>query len=430
MTSVRSQSMRLVDESVSAAHLARDVARLSKTERLGSIVVPVLHGAIAVDEFLSPEARQHLEGQIYSYGRDLSKVYRTSRTGYGENELSIPDADQQVPLLGELRREIDELLLKIFPGEISAHAMQLRELTPKSSGHPRHVDYEKGADLITKSGETYGLTSISLSLPISWNDGVAPVFIVETPDGDVRQDRPGSLVIFGPTLFHAHPPTDQFTEPYLWLVTQVFFKIKEPRLTAAPAIRKPSVSVGMEGPTVARWADHFLTDPSALTLLQDSEERIRRAYAELLSGYETDPRSVLNEVERVEEHAGLVSETGIHFTSFCGHHFLPFHGTIDVTYEPRHVITGLGKIPRLVEVVSKRLQLQEFVVRDVAEYLREAVDAKGVYVVARAVHLCMHSRGPKSPATTTTCSYASGSLKHFLYELNPPADQRDEGPSR
>jgi len=297
--------------------------------------------------------------------------------------------------------------------------LQLRELMPKESGHPRHVDYEKAADIVVSRDERYALTSISLSLPISWNNGRAPLFIMETNRGEVLQSTPGSLAIFGPRIYHAHPPTDDFDNPYLWLVTQAFFasstKSSDGTHGESPAIHQAHVAggAGMGAQTIASWASHFISDQGALRTLHESESRIRRAHRELLAGYDTDPSTVLNEVERVSNYKGTVVSRDIDFTSICGHHFLPFFGTIDIAYEPGPVITGLGKIPRLVQVLARRLQLQEDLVRDIAVQISESLQAKGVIVIADAIHLCVHSRGPLSPNNRTRCVYALGTLEQF-----------------
>ena len=392
--------LKFIDPKLDVDRLRESLASRSVHHEVPGIGnVPVLDGAVVVADFLTPEARQHIEGQVYSSGTNLAEVYKTSRTGYGDNELNITEADRQIPLIGELRAELDSLLERIFPGEITAHALQLRELTPKASGHSRHVDYEKGFDVMKKDGRQRALTSLSLSLPISWNDGRAPVFIMETAEGKVLQGDPGSLAIFGPQIYHSHPPTTDFDKPYLWLVTQAFFR--------DPFEVRSSAGEG----TLASWASRFLKDRAALETLEVSERRIQRAYAEILSGYEVDPTTILNEVERVESYSGVVVERDIQFTSLCGHHFLPFYGTIDVAYEPNEVITGLGKIPRLVRALSRRLQLQELLIQEIAEQIMSSLDAKGACVVARANHLCIHSRGPLSPGSQTVCTYAVGSLE-------------------
>ncbi len=162
---------------------------------------------------------------------------------------------------------------------------------------------------------------------------------------------------------------------------------------------------------IADWVEKIAGDQAPLKDLREWEHRIVAAYAELLDGYTADIPAILNDIARVREHPGLVLEQGIHFTSLCYHHFLPFHGTVDVAYEPGEIITGLGRIVQLVQALAHRLQIQEFLVRDIAQTLTERVGAKGVFVRSRAVHLCVHSRGPSDHTMETVCIYALGSFK-------------------
>jgi len=162
---------------------------------------------------------------------------------------------------------------------------------------------------------------------------------------------------------------------------------------------------------IADWVQQFTGDKAPLKDLREWEHRIVAAYSELLDGYKADIAAILNDIARVRNHPGLVLEQGINFTSLCYHHFLPFFGTIDVAYEPGEVITGLGRILELVQALAHRLQIQEFLVRDIAETIKERVGAKGVFVRSRAVHLCVRSRGPGDHTMETVCTYATGSFE-------------------
>src|SRR5438046_859232 len=161
---------------------------------------------------------------------------------------------------------------------------------------------------------------------------------------------------------------------------------------------------------LADWIEKVAGDRAPLKDLREWEHRIVAAYSELLEGYQADIGAILNDIARVRDHPGLVLEQGINFTSVCYHHFLPFYGTIDVAYEPAEVITGLGRIVELVQALAHRLQIQEFLVRDIAETIRERIKAKGVFVRSRAVHLCVRSRGPIDHTMETVCTYAVGSF--------------------
>src|SRR5262245_60737426 len=162
---------------------------------------------------------------------------------------------------------------------------------------------------------------------------------------------------------------------------------------------------------MADWVRKITGDRAPLKDLREWEHKIVRAYSELLDGYRADIPAILNDIARVRDYPGLVLEQGINFTSICYHHFLPFFGTVDVAYEPGEVITGLGRIVELVQALAHRMQIQEFLVRDIAETIRERVHPKGVFVRSRAVHLCVHSRGPSDHTMETVCTYAVGSLE-------------------
>lgn len=162
---------------------------------------------------------------------------------------------------------------------------------------------------------------------------------------------------------------------------------------------------------IADWVRKITGEEAPLKDLREWEHRIVAAYSELLDGYKANIPEILNDIARVRKHPGLVLEQGINFTSVCYHHFLPFFGTIDVAYEPGEVITGLGRIVELVGALAHRLQIQEFLVRDIAETIKERVGARGVFVRSRAVHLCVRSRGPSDHTMETVCTYAVGSFE-------------------
>ena len=156
----------------------------------------------------------------------------------------------------------------------------------------------------------------------------------------------------------------------------------------------------------------FVSDSNVRAKLQMSENRIRRSFNELFSGYQLRAEDVLNEVVRVTDFSGVVTVESINFYSFCEHHFAPFFGTASVSYEPKEIITGLGKIVRLVhDVHARRLQIQELMTKDIADDVMRVLDAKGAYVITEAKHLCMCSRGPGDDTAVTTVRYGCGTLK-------------------
>lgn len=156
----------------------------------------------------------------------------------------------------------------------------------------------------------------------------------------------------------------------------------------------------------------FIEDEHVREKLRASEDRIRRSFQELFSGYALRAEDVLNDVVRVKDYTGIVRVANINFYSFCEHHFAPFFGTASVSYEPGEIITGLGKIVRLVhDVHARRLQIQEVMTKDIAEDLMRVLRAKGAFVITEAKHLCMCSRGPKDDTAVTTVEYGCGTLK-------------------
>ena len=161
-------------------------------------------------------------------------------------------------------------------------------------------------------------------------------------------------------------------------------------------------------------AEQVIDDPRALKWFDEagSDQRIARAFQELLSGYRVDTTRILKTTRllRPNERPGLVEVRDIGFHSLCAHHFLPFFGHVDLSYEPGDRILGLGKLPRLVDAYARRFQIQEDLVRDVAHAVMDYGNARGVRVRARGQHLCMCSRGPASPTSVTHTEYALGSL--------------------
>jgi len=133
-------------------------------------------------------------------------------------------------------------------------------------------------------------------------------------------------------------------------------------------------------------------DPSREGLL-GTPRRVERALRFLTSGYEADVDSVLNNALFSVDYNEMVIVKDIDFYSLCEHHLLPFFGRCHVAYLPKGKVIGLSKIPRLVEVFSRRLQIQERLTSEIANTIREKIDLLGVAVVIEATHLCMAMRG-------------------------------------
>jgi GTP cyclohydrolase IA len=155
----------------------------------------------------------------------------------------------------------------------------------------------------------------------------------------------------------------------------------------------------------------FIRNEDVRRRLAPSFNRISRAYGELFSGYDLKAEDVLNETVRVDNYSGVVTVEDISFYTMCEHHFLPFFGEASVCYRPKNIITGLGKIVRLVrDVHAKRLQIQEIMARDICQDMIRVLDAEGCRVTLRARHLCICSRGPSDDTSITEVVYEEGDL--------------------
>lgn len=158
----------------------------------------------------------------------------------------------------------------------------------------------------------------------------------------------------------------------------------------------------------------FIENKEVREKLKGSEDRISRTFNQLFSGYALKAEDILNEVVEVTDYSGVVEVKDISYYSYCEHHFAPFFGKASVYYQPKKIITGLGKVVRLVrDVHARRLQIQELMTRDIAKDMMRVLDAEGVFVVTTAKHLCICSRGPNDDNSETTVTYGCGSLENW-----------------
>src|SRR3954464_4860339 len=127
--------------------------------------------------------------------------------------------------------------------------------------------------------------------------------------------------------------------------------------------------------------------------LRDTPKRVEKAYRFLTSGYAADIDQVLNNALFTVDYSEMVIVRDIDFYSLCEHHLLPFFGKCHIAYLPHKRVIGLSKIPRLVDVFARRLQIQERMTNQIAETIRETINPKGVAVVCEGTHLCMSMRG-------------------------------------
>ena len=151
-------------------------------------------------------------------------------------------------------------------------------------------------------------------------------------------------------------------------------------------------------------------DPGREGLI-NTPKRIESALKFLTSGYDADVDEVLNNALFTVDYTEMVIVRDIDFYSLCEHHLLPFFGRCHVAYIPRNKVLGLSKVPRLVEIFSRRLQVQERLTNQIAETIREKIDPLGVGVVMEATHLCMSMRGVQKQNTTAVTSAMLGSFR-------------------
>ncbi len=159
-------------------------------------------------------------------------------------------------------------------------------------------------------------------------------------------------------------------------------------------------------------------DPGRSGLMK-TPARVRRAYEELLSGYEIDAKKVINGALYEVKHNDMVVVSDIEFYSLCEHHMLPFFGYAYIAYIPDGKVIGLSKLPRLVDMFAHRLQLQERMTGQIADCIQETIAPQGVAVVTSGQHLCSMMRGVKKSQTRLVSSCLRG-----VFENNEPLQQR------
>lgn len=146
--------------------------------------------------------------------------------------------------------------------------------------------------------------------------------------------------------------------------------------------------------------------------LQRTPLRVAKAYAELTSGYHVDAEALINDAVFDVAYDEMVLVKDIDFYSMCEHHMLPFYGKAHVAYIPNGKVIGLSKIPRIVEMFARRLQVQERMTQQIADFLQQTLDAQGVAVVVEGQHMCAAMRGVKKANARMTTSAMLGSFKH------------------
>lgn len=174
-------------------------------------------------------------------------------------------------------------------------------------------------------------------------------------------------------------------------------------------------------------------DPAREGLL-NTPKRVAGAYTELLSGYRTNPAELINNAIFDVEYDDMVIVRDIEYFSLCEHHMLPFMGHAHVAYIPGKKVIGLSKIPRIVDMFSRRLQVQERLTRQIAEFVQEVLDPRGVAVVMDGTHMCSMMRGVHKCHSGMTTSSVLGIFREdrvvrqeFMAHLERSAGKKSLG---
>jgi len=145
--------------------------------------------------------------------------------------------------------------------------------------------------------------------------------------------------------------------------------------------------------------------------LLKTPQRVAKSYEFLTNGYDQDIEKVLNAAIFNEKYDEMVLVKNIDFYSMCEHHMLPFYGKVHLAYIPNGKIVGLSKIPRIVDVFSRRLQVQERMTQQIADTINKYLEPQGVAVVSEAFHMCMMMRGVQKQNSSATASAMHGIFK-------------------
>jgi len=188
------------------------------------------------------------------------------------------------------------------------------------------------------------------------------------------------------------------------LKTQKTRRRKIAKVFSKPSRREAEKAVG----TLIKWAGD---NPNREGLLE-TPQRVIKAYEEFFAGYEMNPDEILSKTfEEVEGYDEMVIVKDIRVESHCEHHMVPILGIANVAYIPNKRVVGLSKLARVVDVYSKRLQVQEKMTAQIAETINRVLKPKGVAVVIEAAHQCMSTRGTHKTETTTVTSQMIGAFQ-------------------
>ena len=181
---------------------------------------------------------------------------------------------------------------------------------------------------------------------------------------------------------------------------------------------------------VKSMMEHVGEDPTREGLLE-TPKRVRKAYEFMYGGYKENPREILEKALFTSSNDEMVLIKDIEFYSTCEHHLLPIIGRVHVAYIPNGKVVGLSKIPRVVNVFARRMQIQEQLTEQIADAIMDTIAPKGVAVVVQARHMCMEMRGVEKINSTTSSSALRGLFKkdektraEFFSLINAPTGTR------
>ena len=181
---------------------------------------------------------------------------------------------------------------------------------------------------------------------------------------------------------------------------------------------------------IAKLLDLIGEDKSREGLIK-TPLRVAKAYEHIFGGYDKNPSEVLNDALFESKSSEMVVVRDIEFYSMCEHHILPFFGRVHVAYIPDGKVVGLSKIPRLVDIFARRLQIQEKLTEEIADAIMTTIKPRGVGVVINARHMCMEMRGVEKMHSSTTTSALRGlflkdakTREEFYSIINTPQGNR------
>lgn len=325
------------------------------------------NGAVRLDTALSPHA---LRNALREIEHDMGRVRTADKYAPRPIDLDLVLYDEVTLDDGELKLPDPDLFERGFMARALAHlnpdyvippdGPTLAELACRLRGRP--------ADMVEVPGTSAQVKSFVVKSPQE-----RPVMSEQnalTPRGFRNQEWDASM----PDLDTARTLPDLRVTPEA--------DTDPAHAAIADAVRTILYNVG--------------EDPAREGLLK-TPERVARAYDELLEGYRVDPVALINDAFFDTEYHDMVVVKDIEFFSLCEHHMLPFFGHVHVAYIPEGQVLGLSKIPRIVEMFARRLQLQEKMTHEIADFIQDLLHPRGVAVIVTGSHMCSMMRGVNKP---------------------------------